>query len=79
MFAQNGIGLPRTSQSQQIAAKEVPLTEVQPGDLVFWGKPAYHVGLYIGDDCFIQALQPGDVVKVSHVSYYPFESAGRVL
>lgn len=79
VFAQNGIGLPRVSQAQQASVKEIPISEVQPGDLVFWGRPAHHVGLYIGDGYFIQAPQPGEVVKITHVSWYPFESAGRVL
>ncbi|MBO1308799.1 C40 family peptidase [Enterococcus sp. 669A] len=79
VFAQNGISIPRVSQAQQASIKEIPINEVQPGDLVFWGKPAHHVALYIGDGYFIQAPQPGDVVKITHSSWYPFESAGRVL
>ena len=79
VFAQNGISIPRVSQAQQASVKEIPISEVQPGDLVFWGRPAHHVALYIGDGYFIQAPQPGDVVKITHVSWYPFESAGRVL
>ena len=79
VFAQNGVSIPRVSQAQQASVKEIPINEVQPGDLVFWGKPAHHVALYIGDGYFIQAPQPGDVVKITHVSWYPFESAGRVL
>nr|WP_242703770.1 C40 family peptidase [Enterococcus sp. 669A] len=79
VFAQNGIGIPRVSQAQQASVKEIPVSEVQPGDLVFWGRPAHHVALYIGDGYFIQAPQPGDVVKITHNSWYPFESAGRVL
>ena len=79
VFAQNGIGIPRVSQAQQASAKEVPINEVQPGDLVFWGRPAHHVALYVGDGYFIHAPQPGDVVKLTHVSWYPFESVGRVL
>ncbi|WP_242703814.1 C40 family peptidase [Candidatus Enterococcus moelleringii] len=79
VFAQNGIGIPRVSQAQQASIKEIPISEVQPGDLVFWGRPAHHVALYIGEGYFIQAPQPGDVVKITHNSWYPFESAGRVL
>ncbi|MGG5315180.1 NlpC/P60 family protein [Enterococcus sp. AZ072] len=79
VFAQNGVSIPRVSQAQQAAVKEIPVSEVQPGDLVFWGRPAHHVALYIGDGYFIQAPQPGDVVKITHTSWYPFESAGRVL
>ena len=79
VFAQNGISIPRVSQAQQASVKEIRISEVQPGDIVFWGRPAHHVALYIGDGYFIQAPQPGDVVKITHVSWYPFESAGRVL
>ena len=79
VFAQNGVSIPRVSQVQQASAKEIPISEVQPGDLVFWGRPAHHVALYIGDGYFIQAPQPGEVVKITHSSWYPFESAGRVL
>lgn len=79
VFAQHGISIPRVSQAQQAAFKEIPTSEVQPGDLVFWGRPAHHVGLYIGEGYYIHAPQPGEVVKITHVSWYPFESAGRVL
>ncbi|WP_242703950.1 C40 family peptidase [Candidatus Enterococcus moelleringii] len=79
VFAQNGISIPRVSQAQQASIKEIPISEVQPGDLVFWGRPAHHVALYIGDGYFIQAPQPGETVKITHSSWYPFESAGRVL
>lgn len=79
VFGQNGVAIPRVSQAQQASAKEVLINEVQPGDLVFWGRPAHHVALYVGDGYFIHAPQPGDVVKLTHVSWYPFESVGRVL
>lgn len=79
VFAKHGISLPRVSQAQQPFAKAIALTELRPGDLVFWGQPAYHVGLYIGEGYFIHAPQPGDVVKVTHVSWFPYQSAGRVL
>ncbi|MGL9730356.1 NlpC/P60 family protein [Enterococcus sp. DIV0756] len=79
VFAKHGVSLPRVSQAQQAAAKELSFSELRPGDLVFWGRPAHHVGLYIGDGYFIHAPQPGEVVKVTHVSWFPYQSAGRVL
>lgn len=79
VFAKHGVSLPRVSQAQQAAAKEISFSELRPGDLVFWGQPAHHVGLYIGDGYFIHAPQPGEVVKVTHVSWFPYQSAGRVL
>lgn len=79
VFAKHGVSLPRVSQAQQAAAKEISFSELRPGDMVFWGRPAHHVGLYIGDGYFIHAPQPGEVVKVTHVSWFPYQSAGRVL
>ncbi|RJS58961.1 C40 family peptidase [Bacillus sp. PK3_68] len=43
-----GIELPRISRDQQDVGKRIPTNQVQPGDLVFRGNPAYHVGIYIG-------------------------------
>lgn len=79
VFAKHGVSLPRVSQAQQAAAKEISFSELRSGDLVFWGRPAHHVGLYIGDGYFIHAPQPDEVVKVTHVSWFPYQSAGRVL
>jgi cell wall-associated NlpC family hydrolase len=47
VFAKVGINLPRTSQAQQQAATSV--SNPQPGDLVFFGSPAGHVGIYAGN------------------------------
>ncbi|GCF93809.1 hypothetical protein NRIC_17000 [Enterococcus florum] len=79
VFARHGISLPRVSQAQQQFAKTIPLSQLRPGDLVFWGDPAHHVGLYIGEGFYIHAPQPGENVKITHESYHPFQSAGRVI
>jgi uncharacterized protein YgiM (DUF1202 family) len=47
VFGQLGIRLPRTAAQQQAFA--TPVTTPQPGDLVFWGSPAWHVAIYAGD------------------------------
>ncbi|CCH77683.1 Protein p60 (fragment) [Nostocoides japonicum T1-X7] len=47
VFRQVGISLPRTAAGQQAAATRV--SSPQPGDLVFFGYPAYHVGIYAGN------------------------------
>ena len=64
-FGKAGISLPRTSQSQQSATKAV--SNPLPGDLVFYGSPAHHVGLYLGAGKMIAAPHTGDVVKVQDV------------
>ncbi len=79
VFKKVGISLPRTSSSQQNFGTKVSLSNVQPGDLVFQGKPAYHVGIYIGGGKYIHAPQTGDVVKIASFNPSKFSSATRVL
>lgn len=64
-----GVNLPHNAAAQQGSGTPVSRGALQPGDLVFFGSPAYHVGLYIGDGMMIHAPTTGDVVKVSSVSY----------
>ena len=79
VYKKVGISLPRTSSSQQNFGTKVSLSNVQPGDLVFQGKPAYHVGIYIGGGKYIHAPQTGDVVKIASFNPSKFSSATRVL
>jgi len=69
-----GIKIPRTSQEQQRAA--TPVQVPQPGDLVFYGYPAHHVALYVGNGMQIAAPQTGDVVKLQQV--YGTPTYGRI-
>lgn len=74
-----GVSLPRVSRAQQNTGTPVSVNSVQPGDLVFMGSPAYHVGIYIGGGQYIHAPQTGDVVKISSYNPSKFSSATRVL
>jgi cell wall-associated NlpC family hydrolase len=74
-----GVGLPHNAAAQQGTGRSVSRGALQPGDLVFFGSPAYHVGLYIGDGMMIHAPTTGDVVKVSSLSYMSdYSGATRV-
>ncbi|WP_042345496.1 C40 family peptidase [Bacillus massiliigorillae] len=79
VFRAVGVSLPRVSSAQQNVGTQVSTSSVQPGDLVFMGKPAYHVGIYIGGGQYIHAPQTGDVVKISSYNPSKFSSATRVL
>ncbi|GAA4877380.1 C40 family peptidase [Serinicoccus chungangensis] len=57
IFAQAGISLPRTAAAQQSFA--TPVSSPQPGDLVFFGYPAYHVGIYAGNGMMYDSGRPG--------------------
>lgn len=47
------------------AGRRVPLSALEPGDLVFFGADLGHMGMYVGDGLMIAAPRTGDVVKVS--------------
>lgn len=78
IFRQHGVNLPRVSQEQQKVGKTIALSEKQPGDLVFFGNPATHVGLYIGNNQYIHSPQTGDVVKISPLTR-PVSTVKRVM
>ena len=74
-----GVNIPRVSQSQQLFGTQIPISQLQPGDMVFWGYPAHHVGIYIGDGKYIHSPRTGDVIKISNIANRPITSATRVL
>jgi len=63
-----GIDLPHNAAMQFNRGVKIPLSQAKPGDLVFFGMPPHHVGIYLGNDMFLHAPQTGDVVKVSRLS-----------
>ncbi|QXE19398.1 NlpC/P60 family protein [Clostridium sp. 001] len=77
VYAHFGINLPRTSQEQQTVGTAVSRDELQPGDLVFFGSPAYHVGIYVGGGQFINAPKTGDVVKIASLDNRSDFTGGR--
>ncbi|ETT82561.1 NlpC/P60 family protein [Viridibacillus sp. FSL R5-0477] len=78
VYRSEGISLPRTSSQQQNAGTRISPNDVQAGDLVFFGSPAYHVGMYIGNGQWLHAPQTGDVVKIASYNPSSFSSAARV-
>lgn len=75
IFGKVGISLPRTAAEQQQATTSV--SSPAPGDLVFWGNPAYHVALYIGGGKIIAAPHTGTVVQIENLWGSP-SKYGRV-
>lgn len=65
VYKQAGLYIPRTASQQQAFMKKT--TTPQPGDLVFFGSPAYHVGIFLGNGMMIAAPVPGDVVKIQTI------------
>ncbi|GBG04127.1 C40 family peptidase [Lactobacillus rodentium] len=69
-----GKNIGRTTYVQLNAGKRVSVSQLQPGDLVFWGN--YHVGIYLGNNQYIHAPQPGQSVKIATISSYFYPSYG---
>ena len=69
-FARAGVGMPRVAADQAMTGPAVPITELEPGDLLFYRtqrpNPAYisHVAIFIGNGKMIQAPQTGQKVQV---------------
>jgi len=65
VFKNFGYYMPRTAAQQQAYFPRV--SNPQPGDLVFWGYPAYHIGIYVGNGMMIDSSQPGVPVAMRKV------------
>lgn len=68
-----GVNLPHSSAAQSKGGKKVSLKQLQPGDLLFFGRGAArvgHVGMYIGNDKFIHASSPTAGIKIDTLSTY---------
>jgi peptidoglycan DL-endopeptidase CwlO len=72
-----GVSLPHNAAMQQSDIPAVSLSALQPGDLIFFGSPAFHVGIYVGGGNMIQAPHTGADVEVTPVSYMTPSGAGR--
>jgi cell wall-associated NlpC family hydrolase len=65
VYGSLGIRLPRVAADQSHAGTKVAsLDAARPGDLVFFGTPAHHVGIYVGDDTMIDAPRTGKTIGV---------------
>jgi cell wall-associated NlpC family hydrolase len=74
-----GVSIPRVAADQDAWAVPVPLSQLLPGDLVFFGTTdIHHVGIYIGDGLMINAPHTGDVVRVSSIWWSDLAGFGRV-
>lgn len=67
-YNQLGIHISRTTSSQIHNGREVSREELKKGDLILFGHPVHHVGMYVGDGNFIEAPYSGAYVKITPLS-----------
>jgi peptidoglycan DL-endopeptidase CwlO len=77
-YAHAGVGLPRTSQAQYGVGQPVGLSQLAPGDLVFYYSGISHVGIYIGNGMIVHAANPRSGVETASVTSMPFMGGRRV-
>jgi len=83
-WAQAGVGLTPLSYTQWDQTKRVPVSDIRPGDLVFYfGSGAHHVAIYIGNGKMVSASNPSDGVEITDFlgPWYRerFSGVGRVM
>jgi peptidoglycan DL-endopeptidase CwlO len=64
-FQSAGVSLPHSSRAQYGYGKAIARKDLQPGDLVFFGKPISHVAIYVGGDRMLHAPRSGARVKIA--------------
>jgi cell wall-associated NlpC family hydrolase len=76
-WAAAGVALPHSAAAQYDALPHVSQSELQPGDLVFFGSPIHHVGMYVGKGVMVAAPSSGRVVQVQKAIRSDYVGAAR--
>jgi peptidoglycan DL-endopeptidase CwlO len=79
VYSTVGVSLPRTTFEQVNVGSRVSLSDLRPGDLVFYYSGISHVGIYIGDEKIIHAPHPGKSVTIAALDLMPVAAAVRVV
>jgi peptidoglycan DL-endopeptidase CwlO len=73
-----GKSLPHSSRAQFSATRRVSIGQIQPGDMVFFGSPIHHVGMYIGNGNMVEASHAGTPVRIRSVYRKDMVGVGRL-
>ena len=77
VWAKAGVSLSHSAQAQFGEGQHVSQSQIQPGDLTFYGSPIHHDGIYIGGGQMISAPHTGDVVKIQAAFRSDYVGASR--
>ncbi len=73
-----GVSLPRTSGAQFGVGTPISMSNLRPGDLVFYYSGISHVGMYMGNGTIVHAANPRSGVTYAPVNSMPFMGGRRV-
>jgi peptidoglycan DL-endopeptidase CwlO len=77
-WAAAGVSIPHSASMQVGAGTPVSISELMPGDLVFYYSPISHVGMYIGNGQVVHAPHTGSVVQIVPLNSMPISTAVRI-
>lgn len=81
VYGQLGVNIGRNTVAQEGHVTQKAVSQAEPGDLLFWGGhgSTYHVAIYIGNNQYVAAPEPGQNVQVQTInSYFMPSFAGSV-
>ena len=70
VWRKGGVSLPHSSRAQYGVTTRISRSQLQPGDLVFYGSPIHHVALYVGNGTIIHAPHSGSTVRQNSIDYW---------
>ena len=80
VYAKYGVSLPHSSKAQANCGTRIDVSEVQPGDLVFYGgKNIHHVAMYIGNGQVVHAWNSRAGITTTSMYYNTPTRAVRLL
>ena len=81
IYAQYGVDLPRVAYDQSYVGVEVPISQIQIGDLVLsgYGGKTHHVAIYIGNNQIVHALNSNVGIVITDLYIMPITHVRRVL
>ena len=72
-WRQAGVGLPHSAQAQYSSFPRIPLSTVQPGDLIYYGNYGPHIAIYVGGGMIIHASSPAPGGQTRVDSMYGYD------
>ena len=79
VYAKLGVDLPHSSRMMSEMGTAVPDSQLEPGDLVFFGNPVHHVGIYVGDGKMINSPYSGASVRIETMWRSTYAGARRII
>lgn len=76
-WAAAGVPMPHSSGAQYSRFPHVSIDELAPGDLLVYGSPIHHVGMFVGGGQMVNAPQTGETVRISSIYRDDFVGAAR--